>query len=315
MLRRIAVMFAALAMLFGVLTSIGAAAQSNSTSITSLLGTQAAIYAGGQPGTLPSGMIAVQWPTQVMLDGGLQILSPDYRVLTLSAGDFVISDGQIYSDPTALLAAGYPQELVPTARDTAFLAAPRTPGSAVTLLSPPETDMPDADQLLAAASPVQAVSTDRKILAFRPIAGTVYDYGSAAQVSTRPSSSSSLSPSSPKPGSMAFAPPAFAVPDYDARDGAFYDPSFGGFPDNAPSPLRGAGTGAGARAGVEPNTFIAVVADPAPRVMGLPPQRDSTNGGMFAGIQQSVAKTPWFVWAGAGAAASGVAWVIFTHRD
>ena len=311
MLRRIVVMFAALAMLFGVLTSIGAAAQSNSTSITSLLDTQAAIYAGGQPGTLPSGMIAVQWPTQVMLDGGLQILSPDYRVLTLSAGDFVISGGQIYSDPTALLAAGYPQELVPTARDTAFLAAPRTPGSAVTLLSPPETDMPDADQLLAAASPVQADSTDRKILAFRPIAGTVYDYGSAAQVSTRPSSS--LSSSSPKPGSMAFAPPAFAVPDYDARDGAFYDPSFGGFPDNAPSPLRGAGAVAGA--GVEPNTFIAVVADPAPRVMGPPPQRDSTNDGMFAGIQQSVAKTPWFVWAGAGAAASGVAWVMLTHRD
>ena len=313
MLRRIAVMFAAFAMLFGVLTSIGAAAQSNGTSISSLLGTQAAIYAGGQPGALASGMIAVQWPTQVMLDGRLQILSPDYRVLTLSAGDFVISGGQIYSDPTALLAAGYPQELVPTARDTAFLAAPRTPGSAVTLLSPPETDMPDADQLLAAASPVQADSTDRKILAFRPIAGTVYDYGSAAQVSTRPSSSSSLSSSSPKPGSMAFAPPAFAVPNYDARDGAYYDPSFGGSPDNAPSPLWG--TGAGARAGVEPNTFIAVVPDPAPRVMGPPPQRDSTNGGMFAGIQQSVAKTPWFVWAGAGAAASGVAWVILTHRD
>ena len=312
MLRRIAVMFAALAMLFGVLTSIGAAAQSNSTSITSLLGTQAAIYAGGQPGTLPSGMIAVQWPTQVMLDGGLQILSPDYRVLTLSAGDFVISGGQIYSDPTALLAAGYPQELVPTARDTAFLAAPRTPGSAVTLLSPPETDMPDADQLLAAASPAQADSTDRKILAFRPIAGTVYDYGSAAQVSTRPSSS--LSSSSPKPGSMAFAPPAFAVPDYDARDGAFYDPSFSDSADNAPSPLRGAGAGAVAGAGVGANTFIAVVADPAPRVMGSPPPRDSTNGGMFAGIQQSVAKTPWFVWAGAGAAASGVAWVIFTDR-
>ena len=311
MLRRIAVMFAALAMLFGVLTSIGAAAQSNSTSITSLLGTQAAIYAGGQPGALASGMIAVQWPTQVMLDGRLQILSPDYRVLTLSAGDFVISDGQIYSDPTALLAAGYPQELVPTARDTAFLAAPRTPGSAVTLLSPPETDLPDADQLLAAASPVQADSTDRKILAFRPIAGTVYDYGSAAQVSTRPSSS--LSPSSPKPGSMAFAPPAFAVPDYDARDGAFYDPSFGVSPDNAPSPLRGAGAVAGA--GVGANTFIAVVPDPAPRMMGPPPQRDSTNGGMFAGIQQSVAKTPWFVWAGAGAAASGVAWVVLTHRD
>lgn len=308
MLRRIAVMFAAFAMLFGVLTSIGAAAQSNGTSISSLLGSQAAIYAGGQPGALASGMIAVQWPTQVMLDGRLQILSPDYRVLTLSAGDFVISDGQIYSDPTALLAAGYPQELVPTARDTAFLAAQRTPGSAVTLLSPPETDMPDADQLLAAASPVQADSTDRKILAFRPIAGTVYDYGSAAQVSTRPSSSSS---SSSEPGSMAFAPPAFAVPNYDARDGAFYDPSLGRSPDNAPSPLWGAGAGAG----VEPNTFIAVVPDPAPRVNGTPPPRDSTNGGMFAGIQQSVAKTPWFVWAGAGAAASGVAWVIFTNRD
>ena len=39
MLRRIAVMFAAFAMLFGVLTSIGAAAQSNGTSISSLLGT------------------------------------------------------------------------------------------------------------------------------------------------------------------------------------------------------------------------------------------------------------------------------------
>ena len=120
MLRRIAVMFAAFAMLFGVLTSIGAAAQSNGTSISNLLGTQAAIYAGGQPGTLASGMIAVQWPTQVMLDGRLQILSPDYRVLTLSAGDFVISGGQIYSDPTALLAAGYPQELVPTARHIVF---------------------------------------------------------------------------------------------------------------------------------------------------------------------------------------------------
>lgn len=311
MFRRIAVMFAAFAMLFSVLTSIGAAAQSNGTSISSLLGTQAAIYAGGQPGTLASGMIAVQWPTQVMLDGRLQILSPDYRVLTLSAGDFVISDGQIYSDPTALLAAGYPQELVPTARDTAYLDTPRTPGSAVTLLSPPETDMPDADQLLAAASPVQSVSSDRKILAFRPIEGTVYDYGSAAQVSTRPLSASSSS--SPKPGSMAFAPPAFAVPNYDARDGAFYDTSLGGSPDSAPSPLWV--TGAGARAGVEPNTFIAVVPDPAPRLIGSPPQRDSTGGGLFAGIQQSVAETPWFVWAGAGAAASGVAWVILTNRD
>ena len=73
-------------------------------------------------------MIAVQWPTQVMLDGRLQILSPDYRVLTLSAGDFVeVSGGQIYSDPQ-LLAAGYPRGGPNGARHSVFWRT--APGSA-----------------------------------------------------------------------------------------------------------------------------------------------------------------------------------------
>ena len=81
--------------------------------------------------------------------------------------------------------------------------------------------------------------------------------------------------------------------------------------------LRLYGAGAGARAGVEPNTFIAVVPDPAARVIGPPPhERDNTNGGMFAGIQQSVAKTPWFVWSEArGQLLQGWLKVILTHRD
>ena len=109
---------------------------------------------------------------------------------------------------------------------------------------------------------------------------------------------------------MAFAPPAFAVPNYDARDGPIMTQLWW-FPRQRTFALWGAG----ARAGVEPNAFITVVPDPAPRVNGPLPQRGNTDGGMFAGIQQSVAKTPWFVWAGAGAAASGVAWVMLTHRD
>ena len=37
--------------------------------------------------------------------------------------------------------------------------------------------------------------------------------------------------------------------------------------------------------------------------------------GIFAGIQQAVADTPWFVWAGAGATAAGVAYVVLTNGD
>ena len=358
MLRLPPLMMATVAMASGAITGFGAAAQGNNTSdgtVTSGgLGGQAAVYAGGQPGVLPTGMVAVQWPTQVMLDGRLQILAPDYSVLTIEPGGFVLSAGQIYGDPAALLAVGYPQNLLPatsvvTATPTLPLA---TPAPTAASLLPSTSLRPNASQILATVAPPQAQDDGRKTLDFKPIAGTVFDYGSAVNSPTTSASSSSSSLSERSPRSMPFAPPGFAVPGYQARDGAYYVAGPGRLHDqggavagdmlsadqgrNTFSPGSAVSSPA-AFAPMSTTTATAFVA-PSPAFSTAPsslsngvgalttPATNAGGGervtasaddpqGIVAGVQQAVADTPWFVWAGAVATAAGVAFVVLTNGD
>ena len=366
MLRLLPLVMATVATASGAITGLGAAAQGNNTSdgiVTSGgLGGQAAVYAGGQPGVLSTGMVAVQWPTQVMLDGRLQILAPDYSVLTIEPGGFVLSAGQIYGDPAALFAVGYPQDLL--SATSAVTTAPTlplgTPAPTAASLLPSTSLRPNASQILATVAPPQAQDDGRKTLDFKPIAGTVFDYGSAvnrpmtstASASSRSSSSLSSSLSARSPRSMPFAPPGFAVPGYQARDGAYYvagpgrlHDQGGAAADDMLSADQGRntfspGSTVSSSAVFEPmpaTTATAFVA-PSPAFSSAPsslsngvgvltiPAANAGGGervtasaddpqGIFAGIQQAVADTPWFVWAGAGATAAGVAYVVLTNGD
>lgn len=362
MLRLLPLMMAAVAMASGAITGLGAAAQgnnnSNGTVTSGGLGGQAAVYAGGQPGVLPTGMVAVQWPTQVMLDGRLQILAPDYSVLTIEPGGFVLSAGQIYGDPAALLAVGYPQDLLPAmgAVTTAPTLPLGTPAPTAASLLPSTSLRPNASQILATVAPPQAQDDGRKTLDFKPIAGTVFDYGSAVNSpmtsTTSASSRSSSSLSARSPRSMPFAPPVFAVPGFQARDGAYYVAGTGRLHDqggaaagdmlstdqgrNTFSP--GSTVSSPAAFAPMPATTATAFVAPSPTFSSAPSSLSNgvdalttpaTNAGgservpasaddpqgIFAGVQQAVADTPWFVWAGAGATAAGVAYVVLTNGD
>ena len=326
MFRFIALTVTTFASVSWVLMGLGAVAQSNGTSISGGLSTPAAVYAGGQPGVLSTGMVAVQWPSQVMLDGRLQLLSPDYSVMTIEPGRFAVSGRQIYADPAALLAVGYPQDLLPVTgtvtAPTLLQTASPIPASVLTS----ETSLPNASQILATILPPEAQDDGRKTLEFKPIAGTVFDYGNAINRSATATSSTALIPRA-----MAFVPPAFAVPNYQARDGAYYDPGVGTMTDTVsvgswrkgaqdfdafvPSSPVSSQSGSTATQRSAPSSSNVTAPLSIPVVSAPVAPGNEKAGGMFAGIQQSVADTPWFVWAGAGVATAGVAWVMFTSGD
>ena len=329
MLRLLPLVLATFATASGVITGHGAVAQGNTSDGTvpsGGLGAQAAVYAGGQPGVLSTGMVAVQWPSQVMLDGRLQLLSPDYSVLTIEPGRFALSGGQIYAAPAARRGAGDPHELWPVTGTVSASALLQTPAPVPASVLTAETNLPNASQILATVAPPQAQDDGRKTLEFKPIAGTIFDYGNATNRSTTATSSTTL-----VPRSMAFAPPAFAVASYQARDGAYYDPGagtradtvalgswrtgsqeFDAFVPASPAASQSVPTTTRRRA---PSLSNVTATLPVPVVSAPVAPSNEAAGGMLAGIQQSVAETPWFVWAGVGAAASGVAWVMLTSGD
>ena len=151
---------------------------------------------------------------------------------------------------------------------------------------------------------------------------------------------------------MPFVPPGFAVPGYQARDGAYYvaGPSRlhdqgGAVAGDMLSADQGRNTfspglavsSPAAFAPMSTTTATAFVA-PSPAFSTAPsslsngvgalttPATNAGGGervtasaddpqGIVAGVQQAVADTPWFVWAGAGATAAGVAFVVLTNGD
>ena len=372
MLRLLPLVMATVAMASGATSGLGAAAQGNTSDGTvpsGELGAQAAVYAGGQPGVLSTGMVAVQWPSQVMLDGRLQLLSPDYSVLTIEPGRFALSGGQIYADPAALRGAGYPQELLPVTGTVSASALLQTPAPVPASVLTAKTNLPNASQILATVAPPQAQDDGRKTLEFKPIAGTVFDYGSAinspmtsttSASSSSSSSSFSSSLSARSSRSMPFAPSGFAVPGYQARDGAYYVdgpdrlhdqggaaagdmlsadqgrntfspgstvsspaafapmPATTGTAFVAPSPaFSSAPSPAFSSAPSSLSNGVGALTKPATNAGGSErvTARADDPQGIFAGVQQAVADTPWFVWAGAGATAAGVAFVVLTNGD
>ena len=342
--RFLPVLSPAVAMVCLIMTGLTAKGQGTGAASLNALGTQAAVFGGGQAGTLPTGMVAVQWPTQVTLDGDLQILAPDYRILRLGAGRFVVSGGQIYADPAALLSVGYPQDLLQAAGmgTTPMPQLFRTPAPTAASLLASASNNATTSQIFVPSTPSSTQMDDNNggTLAFTPLASTAF--GNANTVSAP---ATSLSFSAPEPRSMAFAPPSFAVPGYQARDGAYYvaETSQRGGQGPAATILRAGDQGRGAFASASPISSPSVFSSasvPTPEstpiempfgsplvasaaAFGTPTtltvngngfENSSTDasgsGGMFDGIQQSVAAVPWFVWAGAAAATAGVTVVI-----
>ena len=156
----------ALMIVTNVLVSTLHAVQAQSSSISASWtlnsgGMRAGIYSGDGGAGTSTGMVAVTLPTQVMLNGGLQILTPEYRVLSLSAGTFLVDGGQVFADPAALRAAGYPQALIP---------------DVVTEIAPIATSQVNVLPVVGPDDPVVA-TPDRKVLSYIPGAGTVFGYG------------------------------------------------------------------------------------------------------------------------------------------
>lgn len=354
MLRFLPALLPAVAMVSLITTGLPAKAQSTGTVSMTTLGTQAAVFGGGQAGALPTGMVAVQWPTQVTLDGRLQILAPDYRILGLDAGRFVVNGGQIYADPAALLAVGYPQDLLSmadtdtstgTGIGTVSVTSPliRTPAPTAASLLASASDRSTAEQVFATPLSTGLQGAAPTTPAFAPVLESLPSDAISLDAPT-----TVVSMLTPEPRSMAFSPPGFAVPGYQSRDGAYYvvETSVRDGEGLAAATLRSADQGRGAFVAATPMPSTAIPAfAPAPAIALGPISAPTTapmapatppgvvfgalatpnvNGGgleygtttvtgadgMFGGIQQSVAAVPWFVWAGAAVAATGVTVVI-----